>query len=106
MEESFLLLDNENKKVYEWLKDYTSEGTLDIVMGYFIIGALGYLAKVTNERIKKYRFILGDIVSTEQKKSYTIDLLNENIGIGAIYLNPYWKVDEKDFMRKNTDDSI
>ena len=80
-----MLLDNENenKKVYEWLKDYTNEGTLDIVTGYFTIGALGYLSKATNEKIKKYRFVLGDIVSTEQQKSYTIDLLNENISVEA-----------------------
>jgi len=80
-----LILDNENnnKKVYEWIQDYTNEGTLDIVTGYFTIGALGYLSKYTNNQIKKYRFILGDIVSTEQKKNYTIDLLNENISIEA-----------------------
>jgi len=80
-----LILDNENnnKKVYEWLRDYTNEGTLDIVTGYFTIGALGYLSKYTNDKIKKYRFILGDIVSAEQQKNYTIDLLNENISIEA-----------------------
>lgn len=65
------------------MSDYTNEGTLDIVTGYFTIGALGYLSKVTNEKIKKYRFVLGDIVSTEQQKNHTIDLLNENISIEA-----------------------
>ncbi len=51
-----MLLDNENnnKKVFEWLRDYTNEGTLDIVTGYFTIGALGYLSKQTNEKIKRY----------------------------------------------------
>ena len=59
-----MILDNENsnKKVYEWLRDYTSEGNLDAITGYFTIGALGYLSQKTNEKINKYRFILGDIV--------------------------------------------
>jgi superfamily II DNA/RNA helicase len=80
-----LLIDNENKnkKVYEWIQDYTNTGTLDIVTGYFTIGALNYISKTTNSKIDKYRFILGDIVSTEQLQSYTIDLLNENLSIEA-----------------------
>lgn len=80
-----MLIDNENKnkKVHEWLSDYAKDGTLDIVTGYFTVGALGFLSQITNEKIKKYRFILGDIVSTEQLQSHTIDLLNENISIEA-----------------------
>jgi len=82
-----LLIDNEtkneNKKVYEWIRDYTEDGTLDIVTGYFTVGALAFISKTTNEKIKKYRFVLGDIVSTEQQQNHTIDLLNENIDIEA-----------------------
>lgn len=80
-----MLIDNENKnkKVHEWISDYTNNGTFDIVTGYFTVGALGYLSKITNEKINKYRFILGDIVSTEQLQSHTIDLLNENLSIEA-----------------------
>ena len=78
-----MLIDNENKnkKVHEWIEDYTNDGTLDIVTGYFTVGALGYLSKITNDKINKYRFVLGDIVSSEQLRSHTIDLLNENISI-------------------------
>ncbi len=78
-----VLIDNENKnkKVHEWINDNTSDGTFDIVTGYFTVGALGYLSKITNDKISKYRFILGDIVSSEQLQSHTIDLLNENISI-------------------------
>jgi len=80
-----LIIDNENrnKKIFEWIKEYIGNGTLDIVTGYFTIGALAYISQVTNEKIKKYRFVLGDIVSTEQLQSHTIDLLNENITIEA-----------------------
>ena len=54
-----MLIDNENKnkKVHEWIKDYTNNGTFDIVTGYFTVGALGYLSKITNDKINKYRFI-------------------------------------------------
>ncbi len=80
-----MLIDNENKnkKVHEWLSDYAEDGTLDIVTGYFTVGALGFLSQITNDKIKKYRFVLGDIVSTQQLQSHTIDLLNENISIEA-----------------------
>ena len=78
-----MLIDNENKnkKVHEWISEYSENGTLDIVTGYFTVGALAYLSQTTNEKIKKYRFILGDIVNTEQLQNHTINLLNENISI-------------------------
>ena len=80
-----MLIDNENKnkKVYQWISEYSDDGILDIVTGYFTVGALAYLSQTTNEKIKKYRFILGDIVSTEQLQNHTIDLLNEDISIEA-----------------------
>ena len=76
-----MILDNKNKKVHKWIEKYSEEGEFDIVTGYFTIGALTYFSKVTNEKIKKYRFILGDIVSTQEQTHFTIDLLNENIDI-------------------------
>jgi len=83
-----MLLDNENKnlKVHEWIKEYTEEGKLDIITGYFTIGALAFLSKNTNEKIEKYRFILGDIVNFDNdKKEKSLDLLNENITIEAAF---------------------
>ena len=80
-----MLLDNENKnmKVCEWIKKYNEEGKLDIVTGYFTVSALAYLSEITNEKISKYRFILGDIVTQDSGKIKALDLLNENIGIGT-----------------------
>ncbi|KPA09840.1 hypothetical protein MHK_009955 [Candidatus Magnetomorum sp. HK-1] len=39
-----MILDNknENLKVYEWLREYTESGKMDIVTGYFTVGALVY----------------------------------------------------------------
>jgi len=78
-----MILDNENKnlKVHEWIARYNEEGKLDIVTGYFTIGALAYISKITNEKISEYRFILGDIVNFDSSKLKSLDLLNENIGI-------------------------
>ncbi len=34
---------------------------MDIVTGYFTVGALCHFANLTNEKIAQYRIILGDI---------------------------------------------
>ncbi len=80
-----MLLDNENEnlKVHEWLAKYTDEGKLDIVTGYFTVGALAYLSQQVNDRITKFRFILGDIVNLDINTDRTLDLLNENITVEA-----------------------
>ncbi len=80
-----MILDNENEnlKVHEWIAKYTEEGSLDIVTGYFTIGALAFLSKKTNDRINKYRMVLGDIVNIDTIDERPLDLLNENITIEA-----------------------
>lgn len=81
-----MLLDNEinstnsTLKVHEWLSKYIEQGDLDVVTGYFTIGALAFLAKITKNNIKRFRFVLGDIVSIDDKLN-ALDLLNENLGI-------------------------
>lgn len=81
-----MIIDNENQKlkVHEWITKYNEEGTLDVVTGYFTIGALAYLSKCTNDKIENYRFVLGDIVNFD-KKIKALDLLNENIGIDTSF---------------------
>ncbi|HPG35986.1 MAG TPA: helicase-related protein [bacterium] len=80
-----MLLDNsnDNKKVYEWIEQYTENGFFDCETGYFTIGALNHISKVINEKVKDMRFILGDIVSTGGIEDRAIDLLNENISVEA-----------------------
>lgn len=82
-----MLLDNENNnlKAHEWLAKYTETGRLNIVTGYFTIGALAYLSQQVNSKITHFNFILGDIVSTEIDTHRAIDLLNENISIEASF---------------------
>jgi len=80
-----MILDNENKqlKVHEWISKYTENGELDIVTGYFTIGALSYLSKEVNDKITQFRLVLGDIVSFDMEENRPLDLLNENITIEA-----------------------
>ena len=79
-----MLIDNEkNIKVHQWITKYVEEGKIDIVTGYFTVGALAWLAKNINSKIEEFRFVLGDIASVETFNERTIDLLNENISIEA-----------------------
>jgi Helicase conserved C-terminal domain/PLD-like domain/Type III restriction enzyme, res subunit len=80
-----MILDNENRnlKVHEWITKYTEAGTVDIVTGYFTIGALAYLSRQINLKITNFRLVLGDIVNLDQVENRPLDLLNENITIEA-----------------------
>ena len=80
-----MILDNKNKylKVHEWITKYTEEGTVDIVIGYFTVGALAYLSQQINHKIAKFRLVLGDIVNLDKIENRPLDLLNENITIEA-----------------------
>lgn len=72
-----MILDNknENQKVYEWLNDYTESGKMDIVTGYFTVGALAYLSRQINEKINEFRMILGDIVNIDMIQDRSIKQL-------------------------------
>lgn len=80
-----MILDNENEnlKVHEWISRYTEEGKLDVVTGYFTIGALSSISKTINEKIDRFRLVLGDIVNLDIEENRPLDLLNENISIEA-----------------------
>ncbi|MGE0932554.1 helicase-related protein [Peijinzhouia sedimentorum] len=80
-----MILDNENDnlKVHEWILSYTENGKLDIVTGYFTIGALAWLSKEVNDKISDFRLVLGDIVNVDSIENRPLDLLNENISIEA-----------------------
>jgi ERCC4-related helicase len=83
-----MILDNEKRTVQEWLSKHTKEGALNVVTGYFTVGALAYLSNHFNEKIKAFHFILGDIVSFDSQQDRTLNLLNENISLeGALQIN-------------------
>ena len=80
-----MILDNENEnlKVHEWISKYTKTGKLNVVTGYFTIGALAYLSHCCRENIDEFKFVLGDIVNFDAGKDRALELLNENINIEA-----------------------
>lgn len=80
-----MILDNQNDnpKVHEWITRYTESGELDVVTGYFTIGALAWLSKEVNQKIQNFRMVLGDIVNIDHVEERPLDLLNENITIEA-----------------------
>ncbi len=79
-----MILDNiEERKVCDWIERCIDDGTVDIVTGYFTIGALAYLSKEINQTTTKFRLVLGDIVNFDQVENHPLDLLNENITIEA-----------------------
>jgi hypothetical protein len=56
-----MILDNQNNnlKVHQWIAKYTEEGKLDVVTGYFTIGALAYMSDHINNKINEFKLIMG-----------------------------------------------
>jgi superfamily II DNA or RNA helicase len=78
-----MIIDNNKEKVHNYISKYTEDGKIDIVTGYFTIGALSFLSKLSNEHIDKYRFVIGDIVSKNDEIN-AINLLNEELDIDTV----------------------
>ena len=82
-----MLLDNKTKtedsefyKVFDYIKNYTEKGGLDIVTGFFSVYALALMKNDVNQA-EKFRMILGNIMQEESQLNKVIDLLNGNSGI-------------------------
>lgn len=82
-----MLIDNENgkKQLHEWLVELVKSGKMDIVTGYFTVGGLSFVAKHLNEDIDKFRFVIGDIVSSGEEEVQGLDLLNENLTLANVF---------------------
>ena len=78
-----MILDNEKRTVHEWLTKHTKEGSVNIVTGYFTIGALAYLSEQMNAKIKSFDMVLGEIVNYDVAQDRTLNLLNENISLNS-----------------------
>ncbi len=79
------ILDNteESKTVAEWIKQWTTEGSVDAVTGYFTIGALAFINEELNDRLEHFRMVVGDIVRDDTLIERPLDLLNEDISLNA-----------------------
>lgn len=78
-----MLIDNHSSatKVHHWIEKYISEGDFSVVTGYFTIGALNYFSKIASEKIKAYKFVLGDITQRDSSIVKSLDLLNADLSI-------------------------
>lgn len=83
-----MLLDNKTKneendyKVFNFIKNNTENGGLDLVTGYFSVNALALFNDEINQP-EKFRFILGNLMQDEAQLNKVIDLLNGNTGING-----------------------
>ena len=89
-----MLLDNKTKtdecihfKVFDFIKNYTENGELDIVTGFFSVNALALMKENLNQA-EKFRLILGNIIQDQTHLNKIIDLLNGDTSInGTLKLN-------------------
>lgn len=83
-----MLLDNKTKneennyKVFNFIKNNTENGGLDLVTGYFSVNALALFNDEINQP-EKFRLILGNLMQDEAQLNKVIDLLNGNTGING-----------------------
>lgn len=70
--------DNNNFIVFDRIKENVSKGKINIVTGYFTVGALVEFVKITENLIDNYKIILGDITNITEPNE-TLNLLNEDI---------------------------
>lgn len=82
-----MLLDNKTKteaseyfKVFDFIKNYTEQGGLDLVTGFFSVNALALMYDEINGA-EKFRMILGTLMQDDSQMNKIIDLLNGNAGI-------------------------
>src|ERR1041385_3499520 len=72
--------DSEYSKVFDFIKNYTEKGGLDLVTGYFSVNALALMLDDVNQ-VEKFRMILGNLMQEDLEVNKIIDLLNGNAGI-------------------------
>jgi ERCC4-related helicase len=82
-----MLIDNETGKqqLHEWLVKMTKSGKMDVVTGYFTVGALAFIDEQLNGQIDLFRYVIGDIASNDQEEIQGLDLLNENLTLANVF---------------------
>ena len=75
-----MLLDNKTKtedsdhyKVFDFIKNYTESGGLDLVTGFFSVNALALMKDDINQA-EKFRLILGNLMQDEAQLNKVIEI--------------------------------
>lgn len=74
--------DSDHYKVYDFIKNYTEGGRLDLVSGFFSVNALALMNDDINQA-EKFRLILGNLMQDEAQLNKVIDLLNGDTSING-----------------------
>lgn len=72
--------DNDYYKVFDFIKNNTEKGSLDLVTGFFSVHALALMKDEMNQA-EKFRMILGNLMQDENQLNRVVDLLNGDAGI-------------------------
>lgn len=80
-----MILDNEKRKVHEWIEKHTEQGVVQLVTGYFTIGALAWMSQKLNDKITRFDLVLGEMSGHDATRDRTIDLLNERISLDTAF---------------------
>lgn len=98
-----MLVDNHSTefKVHNFIQQYINDGSMDIVTGYFTVGALCHFANLTNEKIAQYRIILGDITQRDVTEISSLDLLNADLSLEKALSLKKLVNDAVDFLKLN-----
>lgn len=98
-----MLVDNHSTdfKVHSFIQQYINDGSMDIVTGYFTVGALCHFANLTNEKIAQYRIILGDITQRDITEISSLDLLNADLSLEKALSLKKLANDAVDFLKLN-----
>jgi len=82
-----MLLDNKTQskenqyyKVFDFIKNYTESGKLNIVTGFFSVNALSLMLDRMNQA-NRFRLVLGNLMQEEAKNEKIVDLLSDDSGI-------------------------
>ena len=98
-----MLVDNHSTdfKVHSFIQQYINDGSMDIVTGYFTVGALCHFVNLTNEKIAQYRIILGDITQRDVTEISSLDLLNADLSLEKALSLKKLANDAVDFLKLN-----
>jgi ERCC4-related helicase len=78
-----MILDNEKRSVHEWITKHTHDGKIQLVTGYFTIGALAWMSEKLNQKISRFDLVLGEMSGHDTSRDRTLDLLNEKISLDS-----------------------
>ncbi len=108
-----MIVDNKTegrKRVHEHLSAMLEAGTLDIVSGYFTIGALVWLARQNTGKIRRTRMVLGDLAVSEKAEDNAalLDLFHTSIswedafGLAGIAQEAVWFLESQEVEIRTT----